>query len=323
MYKGEEAPQKYGGFRHIVCRIETMMDLDALRIFVKVAELASFTRAAEHLGMPKARASLRVQVLEAALGVRLLQRTTRTVRATADGEQLLPRAKQLIAEAEELAALFQGSRTLRGVVRVDLPNNLARDVVIPRLPELLAVHPQLEIQLSATDRRVDIVREGFDCVVSIGNLAASGLIARRLGELPMGNYASPAYLKKHGIPRTLDDLSRHLLVHYSRRLGSGAAEFEYRSGRGYALLPMRSVITVNNADAYRAACLAGLGIIQAPRLGIRDHHEQGELVEILPELPSEPMPVSLVHGHGRSVPKRVRAVMAWIESVVAPRIDRG
>jgi DNA-binding transcriptional LysR family regulator len=296
------------------------MDLEALRVFVKVAELASFTRAAEQLGMAKARASLRVQALEAELGAHLLQRTTRTVRLTADGEQLLPRARELVAEADDVAALFQGSRTLRGVVRIDLPNNVARDVVIPRLPELLAVHPQLELQVSATDRRVDVVREGFDCVLSIGNLVASGLMARRLGELPMANCASPAYLRKHGTPRTLDDLAQHVLVHYSLRLGSDAPGFEYFDGRGYTILAMRSTLTVNNADAYRAACLAGLGIIQVPRMGIRDHLERGTLIEVLPELPSEPMPVSLVHSHGRNVPKRVRAVMAWLESVIVPRL---
>jgi DNA-binding transcriptional LysR family regulator len=296
------------------------MDVDDLRVFVTVAELASFTRAAELLGMPKARASLRVQALEAELGVRLLQRTTRTVRPTRDGEQLLPRAKQLVIDAEELGAMFQGSRALRGLVRVDLPINFARDLIIPRLPELLAAHPQLEIQLSTTDRRVDLVREGFDCVLSVGTLPASGLFAQRLGALTMASCASPAYLKKLGTPRAIADLATHLLVHYSIRFGSDAPAFEYRDGNGYALAPMRSIVTVNSTDAYRAACLAGLGIIQVPRIGVRDHLEEGSLVEILPDFPSEPMPVSLVHSHGRNVPKRVRAVMTWIAGLMQPRI---
>jgi DNA-binding transcriptional LysR family regulator len=296
------------------------MDVDALRVFVKVTELASFTRAAEHLGMPKARASARVQALEAELGVRLLQRTTRTVRPTRDGELLLPRAKRLVAEADELGAMFQSSRTLRGLVRLDLPISLARDHVIPRVPELLALHPQLELQLSTTDRRVDVVREGFDCVLSVGTLAASGLIAQRLGELSMASCASPAYLHKHGTPRAIVDLASHALVHYAPRLGAGTPEFEYRAGDRYAIYPMRASITVNNTDAYRAACLAGLGIIQVPRLGVRALLEAGTLVEILPELPSEPMAVSLVHAHGRNVPRRVRAVMTWLAALIAPRL---
>lgn len=296
------------------------LDLETLTTFLKVAELSSFTRAAEQLAMPKARVSARVQALEAELGVRLLQRTTRTVRLTPDGEQLVPRAKQLVIEAEEVATLFQGSRALRGVVRVDLPITMARDFVIPRLPEFLAAHPQLELQLSTTDRRVDVVREGFDCVLSVGNLRASGLVAQRLGELTMVNCASPVYLKRFGLPTALGDLDRHLLVHYESTFGTVPPAFEYRAGRGYALYPMRSIVTVNTADSYQTACLAGLGIIQAPRLGLRSLLEDGRLIEILPELGSEPMPVSIVHPHGRKVPKRVRAVMSWIVNVITPHL---
>ncbi len=296
-----------------------LADLESLQIFVKVAELASFTRAATQLGMPKARASARVAALEAELGVHLLQRTTRTVRTTADGEQLLPRAKQLVAGAEEVGAMFQ-TKALRGVVRVDLPVNLARDYLIPRLPELLAQHPQLEIVMSTTDRRVDVVREGFDCVLSVGNLPASGLVAQRLGEIEIANCASAGYLAKYGTPRVLADLAQHQLVNYAMNLGATRPAFEYPTATGYAVLPMRASITVNSADAYRAACVAGLGIIQVPRMGIRGALEAGELVEILPELRSEPMPVSLVHPHGRAVPKRVRVVMQWIASVITPRL---
>src|SRR5262249_13589693 len=153
---------------------------------------------------------------------------------------------------------------------------------------------------------------GFDLVLSIGHLAASGLVAQRLGELTMVNCASPGYLRKHGTPRSLAELARHLLVHYSLRFGADPPAFEYPVGDAYALLPMRSVVTVNSADAYRVACIAGLGIIQSPLIGVRAQLEDGTLVEVLPELASEPMPVSLVHPHGRSVPKRVRAVMAWL-----------
>jgi DNA-binding transcriptional LysR family regulator len=296
------------------------LDLDALGVFVKVAELASFTRAAEHLGIPKARASARVARLEADLGVHLLQRTTRTVRLTPDGEQLMTRAKRLVAEAEDVGAMFQGGRALRGVVRLDLPNTTARDFVIPRLPELTAAHPHLELQLSTTDRRVDVVREGFDVVLRIGTLTASGLMAQRLGVLSIINCASPGYVRRYGTPASIADLGAHLLVHYAQTFGRDEPTFEYRAGAGYASVPMRSSITVNSADAYRAAAIAGLGIIQVPRLGVRADLEAGRLVELLPDAPAEPMPVSLVHPHGRSVPRRVRAVMTWLAEVVSPRL---
>jgi DNA-binding transcriptional LysR family regulator len=296
------------------------MDLESLRIFVKVAELASFTRAAEHLGMPKSRVSLRVGALEAELGSRLLQRTTRVVRPTPDGEQLLARAEHILLETDEIAAMFQAPKGLRGRVRADLPATFARDLFIPRLPELLAAHPHLELLLSTTDRRVDVVREGFDCVLRIGALADSGLVAKRLGVLPMMNCASASYLRKHGTPRTLEDLDRHLLIHYSSTLGGDPPMFEYRDGDRYRERTMRVSITVNSADAYLAACVAGLGIIQAPRTGKMEKIEDGTLVEILPDLTGEPMPVSILQAHGRSVPKRVRVVMSWLADVLEPHL---
>ncbi len=296
------------------------MDLDALRIFVKVAELSSFTGAGEQLKMPKSRVSMRISELEAQLGSRLLTRSTRVVLLTPDGEQLLPRARRLLADAEDLDAMFQAPRSLRGTVRVDLPINIARDIVIPRLPELFLLHSQLEVVLSTTDRRVDVVREGFDCVLSVGTLADSGLVARRLGFLTLANCVSAGYATKHGTPRSLDELERHLVVHYSLRLGSEEPSFEWVEGERVREKPMKSLITVNNADAYRAACLAGLGIIQAPRMGLDASIQAGVLVEVLPQHTAAPMPVSLVHPHGRSVPKRVRAVMAWLAQQVTPRL---
>ena len=191
------------------------MELSEIRMFLKVAELGSFTRAAEHLGLSKARVSLGVSALEAEVGSRLFQRTTRAVRLSPDGEQFFARARRLLLDADALGSLFQSPSTLRGSVRVDAPIELARSLIIPRLPEFLAAHPQLSLMLSTTDRRVDVVREGFDCVLRIGALTDSGLSARRLGAFPMVNCASPAYLHEYGTPRTLKDLERHLIVHYA------------------------------------------------------------------------------------------------------------
>jgi DNA-binding transcriptional LysR family regulator len=296
------------------------MEIDAVRMFVKVAELASFTRAAEHLGLSKGRVSTAVQGLEGELGCRLLQRSTRAVRLTADGEQFLARARAWVAEADELAAMFHAPSALRGRVRLDLPNGLARSAILPRLPELLAAHPQLDLFVSSTDRRVDVVREGFDCVLRVGRVTEPGLTARRLGLLPMVNCASPAYLERHGVPRSLDDLDGHLVVHYAAGPGAEAPSFEYRDGDGYRERPMRARVTVNNSDAYTAACLAGLGIIQSPRLGLSPRVAAGELVEVLPQHTCAPMPVSLVHAHGRNVPRHVRAVMSWVAQQVAPHL---
>lgn len=241
------------------------MELEALRIFVKVAELASFTGAALQLGLAKTRVSAAVAQLETQLGTRLLHRTTRRVRLTLDGEQFLERCEALLADAVELQGLFQRSAgALRGKVRIDLPTRLARNIVIPRLPQFLAAHNQLEIELSTTDRRVDLVHEGFDCVVRVGALQDSDLVAKRLGLLRQINCASAAYLREHGTPHTLKDLDRHRLVHYAPTLGAQALGWEYREGERVRHRKMQSTITVNNSDAYEAACLAGLGLVQAP-----------------------------------------------------------
>jgi len=271
------------------------MDLEALRIFVKVAELASFTRAAEQLGLPKARVSTAVQGLEARIATRLLHRTTRSVRLTPDGEQFLERSKALLTDAEQLHAMFQQAPSaLRGRLRIDLPASMARDHVIPRLPEFLAAHPQVQISLSTSDRRVDPVLEGFDCVLRVGSLPDSGLVARTLGHLRMCNCASPAYLAAHGVPQSLADLDRHQLIHYSPGLVAEPPGWEYPDGDVYRLQPMRGVLTVNSTDAYQAACLAGLGLIQAPRIGMRRQLDLGTRVQVL---------------------------TAWLAQVLAPLLD--
>lgn len=296
------------------------MDLDSVRVFLKVAELGNFTRASEHLGLSKARASIRVQELEAALGTRLLHRSTRAVRLTTDGEQFLLRARRLLSDADELSTMFSAPSNLRGRVRLDLPIQFARNVVIPRLPEFLANHPQLEMLVSTTDRRVDLLREGFDCVLRIGALSDSGLVAKRIGVLEMVNCASPRYLQRYGTPQSVAELAQHLLVHYSLSFGGEAPTFEYFDGSAYREQQMRCAVTVNSTDAYHAACLAGLGIIQAPRTGMAASIAAGGLVEILPDLRGQPLPVSLVQGHARQARAPVRAVMAWLTQIMTPHL---
>lgn len=293
------------------------MDLDSLRIFATVAELASFTGAADRLGLTKARVSTAVQQLEARLGTRLLHRTTRTVRLSLDGEAFVERARALLADADELQALFQQSpAALRGRLRVDLSNVIARRVVLPRLPEFLERHPRLEIEISTTDRRVDLVHEGFDCVVRAGTLQDSGLVARRLGQMRQINLASPAYLQRHGTPRTLADLAQHRVVHYSTTLGAAPGGWEYHDGERWRSHPVAGIVTVNGTDAYQAACLAGLGLIQAPALGAAALLASGRLVEVMPAFTAPALPMSLVYAHRRPLAKRLEAFMDWLGGVL-------
>jgi DNA-binding transcriptional LysR family regulator len=296
-----------------------MNPIEAMRIFVRVAEQASFTRTAETLGLPKASVSMAIQQLESSLGTRLLHRTTRKVQMTQDGMTYYERCKEVLAELDELQSMFQQERqSLRGRLRVDMPAGIARLHIIPELPRFLEAHPQLEIELSCTDRLVDPIQEGFDCVLRVGAPRDPQLIARRLGSLTIINCASPAYLRRRGIPRTLEDLRGHQLIHYVTTLGARSPGFEYPTAGGYGNLPMPGAVVVNSSEAYDAACLAGLGLIQAPEIGLREQLDSGALVEVLPALRPEPMPVSLLYAHRRNLPRRVRVFMDWISETLRP-----
>ena len=303
-----------------------MQDLESILIFVRVADMGSFTQAADSLGIQKGRASTAVRRLEDDVGVRLLHRTTRSVKLTEDGRAFHARARDLLADVDDLHSMFAGDRVaLRGRLRVDLPTELARTTIVPALPEFMATYPELALEVSSTDRQVDLVQEGFDCVLRIGPIGDETLIARPLGRLRMVNAASPAYLARHGIPRSLDDLRRqdHRTIHYSRRLGSKPHGWEYPDGDGgsYATLPLPGALHVDNVQTYEAAGLAGLGLVQAALSGIRRHLESGALVEILPDLRPEPLAVCLVVAHRNNLSRRVRAFMTWIEEVLTPCLE--
>lgn len=301
-----------------------MNPLDRMQIFARVAELASFTQAAQVLGIPKASASLAVQQLEAQLGTRLLHRTTRRVQLTQDGQAYLERCKDLLADVDELQTMFhqpEGS-ALRGRVRIDMSTGVARQLVLPRLPEFLQRHPLLEVELSSTDRRVDVVREGFDCVIRVGPVAEPGLVARPLGHVRVATCASPAYLARMGTPHSLEDLARHELVHYVSTLGTRSQGFETLEGGEPRHHPMAGRVTVNSAEAYLGACAAGLGLIQAPLLGVQELIDRGLLVEVMPSHPAPPRAVTLLYAHRRHLPQRVRVVMDWLAQVVQEHIGR-
>lgn len=299
-----------------------MIRPELLQIFARVAELSSFTQTADSLGLPKASISQAVQQLETLLGTRLLHRTTRRVQMTQDGQAFYERCKDMLADIDELQSMFQqGTQALRGRLRVDMPSGIARHQIIPRLPEFLNNHPQLEVEISSTDRRVDLVREGFDCVLRVGTLEESGLVARPLGVFGQLNCASPAYLAAHGTPQALEDLAAHRLVHYVGTLGARSPGWEYEEAGTLRRLPMAGAVTVNNSEAYTAACLAGLGLIQAPAVGMRPLIAQGLLVEVLPKAQAPAMPVSLLYAHRRNLPRRVQAIMAWMAEVLQPELE--
>lgn len=298
-----------------------MNKLELLRTFVRVTELSSFTQAGESLGLPRSTVSEHVQALEALLGAHLLQRTTRTVQATQDGRVLYERSKDLLAHMEELEGLFrQDEAQLAGRIRVDMPNAMARGLVMPQLPSFMARHPLVEMEISSSDRQVDVIAEGFDCVVRVGAQPDQSVVARKVCSMPMVNCVSPAYLQRYGVPETIADLAQHQLVHYVRPLGARSAGFEYLLGNKVQRVAMAGRVTVSSTDAYQAACLGGLGIIQVPLLGIRDLLASGELVSVLPDYLAPPLDVSMLYAGQRHLPLRVRVFMEWLAATLQARI---
>jgi DNA-binding transcriptional LysR family regulator len=294
-----------------------MENTEAIKRFMRVAELGSFTKAADSLDLPKASVSLAVQQLENRLGTQLLHRTTRKVQLTPDGQIFYERGKDVLTELDELGSLFQtDDASISGLIRVDMSYPMARNIVIPGLPEFLNRYPNIQIELSSTDRRVDLIAEGFDCVVRTGSLTDSGLIVRHLGELPQTNFASPAYLAQYGEPTHPDDLREHWLIHYNINASAKFDAFEYWDGQTCRRIPMKSRVSVNNVDAYRAACVVGLGITQAPILGAQHFLDEGKLIEILKDYRAPAMPVSMLYPHRRNLSKRMRVFMDWLSDLI-------
>ena len=299
-----------------------MDKIHAMQLFIRVADLESFSRAAETLALPKGSVSRQIQALESHLGVRLLHRTTRRVQLTQDGMVYYERAKDLLSNLDELDGMFQHDpASISGRLRVDMPVGFAKKLVIPHLPTFLQHYPGIELELSSSDRLVDVIREGFDCVVRVGALKDSGLIARPLGKLTQINCASPDYLARFGYPQSLEDLADHALIHYASTLGVRPPGFEVMIDGAVRWVKTGGILTVNSTETYQAACIAGLGIIQVPRTGVREALRAGDLIEILPQYRAEPLPVSLIYPHRRNLSRRVNLFMEWLGGLMKAYVD--
>ncbi|KUZ74670.1 transcriptional regulator [Burkholderia ubonensis] len=303
-----------------------MDHLHAMRIFARVAHLGSFTKAAEQMQLPRPTVSNAVQYLEKHLKIRLLQRTTRRVALTAEGATYYERCARLLADLDDVETLFEDAgASPRGVIRVDLPERFALDKVIPAIPSFHARYPDLRIVMSTTDRFVDLIADGIDCAVRVGALSDTSLVARRIGELAQVNCASPAYLARHGTPRSPDDLPEHVAVGYFSSRTGRDMDWEYAdmdTGEMHAV-KMRSIVSVNSSQAYLACCVAGLGLIQAPRDGLDAPLAHGTLVEVLPEWNAAPLPVSVVFPHGRHLAPRVRIFVDWLADALSRPAESG
>ena len=285
--------------------------LEAMRLFARVAERGSFRLAAQDFGLPPSTVSDAVKQLETRLGVKLLERTTRHVRATPDGAAYHRRCLAILAEIEDAEAAFRGAKP-GGLLRVDMHPGLARRFVLPRLPGFLAEYPGIQLTLSESDRYVDLVREGVDCVLRVGTLADSDMVVRRLATLEEVTLAAPGYIERFGLPERWDRLAGHRMVgfHSSALGGVLPLEFLVEGTRRTVMLPHS--LTVTGASSYGEAARLGLGLIQAPRYGAESDLAAGRLVALLTDTPPSPSPVSLLYPKGRLVPPRLRVFIDWV-----------
>lgn len=270
--------------------------------------------------MPRSSVSAAVAELEGRVGARLLNRTTRRVVPTHDGAAFYERCLRVIADVEEAEALFRQTAKPSGKLRVDVPGRIGRLIVAPALPAFLDAYPEIDVELGVTDRAVDLIADRVDCVVRVGPLEDSGLIARSIGTLPLINVASPAYLDRHGTPRAPDDLPHHWAVNYASPSSGRVEPWEWTKGGVSKSLSMRGRVTVNSAEASIACCLAGLGLIQIPAYDVRDHLDAGELVEVMPGFRADPMPMTLLYPHRQHLSRRVQAFAEWTEALLGQAV---
>ena len=297
-----------------------MDQIAAMRVFARVVEAGTFTRAADLLQMPKPSVTKLVQQLESHLHVKLLQRTTRRVTVTPEGAAYYERISRVLAEIDDIEADVTSAQTRpRGRLRVDIGSSLASRFLIPRLPAFNARYPDILLELGVGDRPVHLIGEGVDCVLRGGVLSDPSLVARRVAQMHYMTCATPDYLKRHGVPATPADLveGHRVVGYFSSRTGRSIPPRYERNGE-HIEINGRAVITVNESTAHLTAVLTGLGVAQTFAFMAQPYVESGALVELLADWEPPPMPVSIAYPSSRHMSAKLRAFVDWTVEVFAP-----
>ncbi|WP_236179878.1 LysR family transcriptional regulator [Pseudomonas mosselii] len=293
---------------------------DAMQAFARVVETGSFTKAAATLHMSKTTVTQLIQQLEARLRVRLLNRTTRKVNVTADGAAYYERVVRLLADMDDAeTSLSSASMTPRGRLRVDVPSPLARMLLIPALPEFFARYPEIQLTVGVSDRIVDIIGENVDCVVRGGEITDQSLVARHVGDLKLGIYATPGYLQRFGTPahpRVLAEGQHKTIGFLWFRTGKTLPYVMQRAEERIEVQP-RPQLTVDDGNAYLAAGLAGLGMLWLPQYMAKPHLISGDLLPLFEDWHMSPMPMYLAFPPNRHVSAKVRVFIDWIIELMA------
>lgn len=313
-----------------------MDQLLALRVFVRIAESGGFSKAADSMNIPRPTVTKLVQDLERHLGTKLLQRTTRRVNVTPEGAAYYERATRLIGDLDEMDASAARARAQpRGRIRVDIGSVLANMILIPALPSFRARYPELHIDLGVSDRAIDLIGEGVDCVIRGGELADTSLVARRIADLDWVTCASPLYLGARGVPKHPSELvpsepgskdktrvPGHAIVGYFSSLTGRASPLEFRRGAEQVLVQGQAVVAVNESTAHLSALLTGVGLGQAFKFMVVPHLESGRLRTVLDDWTRPRHPLHVVYPSNRHLSAKLRLFVDWVAEVFAPFDDR-
>jgi len=303
-----------------------MDQIQSIRVFARVVEAGTFTKAAESLDLPKGTVTKLVQHLESRLKVKLLNRTTRRVTVTPDGAAYYERTVRVLNDLDDIeASMTNAQASPSGRLRVDVGTSVAREIIIPALADFYRRFPDIQLDLGVTDRSVDLLADNVDCVIRGGELLDQSLVARRVANVPLITVASPAYLKAHGTPTHPEQLEdEHTMVNYfSTRNGRPFAnEFE-KDGQALEISG-RYRLSVNESNAMTAAVLAGLGVAQTASFVAVPLIERGELVQVLPEWTCMTIPLYVVYPPNRHLSAKVRAFVEWVAELFSrhPQMQR-
>lgn len=288
--------------------------LEAMRLFVRVVERGSFTAAAADLEIARSTATDVIRRLEKDLTCRLLERTTRHVSPTPDGAAYYKRCLSILSDIEDAEGALRGNEP-SGDLRVDAHGMLTRTFLLPHLSGFLERYPKLNLQLGQGERLVDLVREGVDCVLRAGVPEDSSLIMKKLADIPEITCASPDYLKRHGMPRSLEDLQGHQTVGFLSSRTGGVLPLDFQVNGEIREVRLPSRVVANDAETVHDLARLGFGLIQAPRYRLREHLENGGLVEVLPNLPPTSLPLAVYYPSHRQLSPGVRAFVDWASEV--------
>jgi DNA-binding transcriptional LysR family regulator len=301
-----------------------MDDLNDVLVFTRVADLGSFTAAAQRLSLPKSSVSARVARLEARLGARLLERSTRKVRLTAVGARYHEHARRVILELEQAAAAVERFRSApSGTLRISAALVMGQVLLRPVVTEFMRLHPAVQVVVELSNRRVDLLEEGFDVAVRAGTLPDSALVARRLGQAGARLFASPAYLKRRGVPRRPADLPDHDLLEGSPTLSNAGWTLRHDRGDAVEQVAARFRLVANDAVVLQAAALEGLGIASLPTFTIQDDLAAGRLKTVLPDWSTRHLDIHAVFPSHKSLSPALRAFVDLAALHLEARLGSG